>query len=78
VSRGSGGGGTSWGGGGGASRGYGGREKAGGVPERRKMEGSGRRSGRRMLDACPASDSGTLFVRNRTLTLIEREDDTRS
>jgi hypothetical protein len=62
ASRGSGGG-ASWGGGGGASRGCGGREEeAGGAPESWKMEGSGRRFGRRMLDAGPASGSGALLT----------------
>jgi hypothetical protein len=57
-----GGGGVSWGGGGGASRGCGGREEAGGAPESWKMEESGRRSDRRMLDAGPASGSGALLT----------------
>jgi hypothetical protein len=47
------------------SRGCGGREEARGASERRKMEGSGRRSGRRMLDASPTSSSEALLMAGR-------------
>jgi hypothetical protein len=60
-----GGGSVSRGGSGSVSRGCGGREEARGAPERRKMEGSGRTSDRRMLDVGPASGSKALLMAGR-------------